>query len=182
VEVPGGRVVTFNYEPGGSPTSLLHEIQDWGGRIWTMAYDVNRELTTLTTPLGCATKYAYSSGKLSTIEDPRGYRSTYAFDGNGRITSVASGSGVWTYVYGGPMTWSGSARQDPSGAITTYLLDSNERIEFTDHPEGYRTTLVYSTRGYIAQEIQTYDDFGRPHVVFDALGNVTRTSMTRAAT
>ncbi|GMU31369.1 MAG: hypothetical protein AMXMBFR19_17070 [Chthonomonadaceae bacterium] len=32
IEVPGGRKVTFAYTAGGSPTSLLDHIEDWGGR------------------------------------------------------------------------------------------------------------------------------------------------------
>jgi YD repeat-containing protein len=61
IEVPGGRKVTFAYTAGGSPTSLLDHIEDWGGRRWTMMYDGSRQLTTLTTPLGCTTKNSYTS-------------------------------------------------------------------------------------------------------------------------
>ncbi len=114
IEVPGGRKVTFAYTAGGSPTSLLDHIEDWGGRRWTMMYDGSRHLTTLTTPLGCTTKNSYTGDLLTRIEDPRGYATTYAYDGSNRVASVAAGSGVWTYAYGGPMTWSGSQRQDPA--------------------------------------------------------------------
>src|SRR5206468_3847584 len=61
IEVPGGRKVTFSYI-AGTGTSLLESVQDWGGRRWTFQYDSNRNLTTLTSPLGCVSKYSYISG------------------------------------------------------------------------------------------------------------------------
>jgi len=112
-----------------------------------MVYDASRQLTTYTTPVGCTTKYQYTSGLLTSIEDPRGFATTYAYDGNSRVASVAAGSGVWTYAYGGPMSWSGSQRQDPSGAITTYMA-GDRGIDRVVHPEGYTTSFVYDSNGY----------------------------------
>ena len=180
IQVPGGRLATFAYTAGGSPTSLLDHIEDWGGRRWTMMYDGNRQLTTLTTPMGCTTKYGYTSGLLTRIEDPRGYASTYAYDGNNRVASVAAGSGVWTYAYGAPMSWSGSQRTDPTGAITTHLVDSG-RISQVIHPEGYTTSLAYDSNGYQTGRIEpygtvssvSYNGSGLPLVAFDALGYAT---------
>lgn len=177
IEVPGGNRCTLHYITG-SPTSLLNAIEDWGGRRWTMAYDANRQMTTLTTPMGCATKYGYTSDLLTRIEDPRGFASTYAYDANSRVASVAAGTGVWTYAYGGPLTWSGSSRMDPSGAITTYIVGGAGVTEEL-HPEGYTTSYVYSSAGYRSKQIEpygtvysmTHDSMGRPLVTFDALGN-----------
>ena len=180
IEVPGGRKVTFAYTAGGAPTSLLDHIEDWGGRRWTMMYDGSRRLTTLTTPLGCTTKMGYTGELLTRIEDPRGFATTYAYDGQSRVASVAAGSGVWTYAYGGPMSWSGSQRQDPSGAITTYIAGSHG-IERIIHPEGYTTSFAYDGNGYQTQRIEpygvvssvTYNGSGLPLVAFDALGYAT---------
>jgi YD repeat-containing protein len=180
IEVPGGRLVTFTYTAGGSPTSLLDHIEDWGGRRWTMMYDGSRQLTTLTTPLGCTTKLGYTGDLLTRIEDPRGYATTYAYDGNERVASVAAGSGIWTYAYGGSGSWSGSQRQDPSGAITTYIAGARG-IDRIIHPEGFSTTFLYDGNGYQTQRIEpygvvssvSYNGSGLPLVVFDALGNAT---------
>ncbi|KAA0239717.1 MAG: RHS repeat protein [Armatimonadetes bacterium] len=180
IEVPGGRLVTFTYTAGGSPTSLLDHIEDWGGRRWTMMYDGSRQLTTLTTPLGCTTKMAYTGDLLTRIEDPRGFATTYAYDGANRVASVSAGSGVWTYAYGGPMAWSGSQREDPSGAITTYIAGGHG-IDRIIHPEGYTTSFVYDTNGYQTKRIEpygtvtsiSYNGSGQPLVAFDALGYAT---------
>ena len=75
IQVTDGRKVTFTYS-ASSPTSLLSSVQDWGGRFWTFQYDTNRQLTTMSTPLGCQTGFSYAtfSGatRLSGISDPAG--------------------------------------------------------------------------------------------------------------
>ncbi len=152
IEVPGGSKVTFSYAPG-SGTSLLSGIQDWGGRRWTFAYDTTQSLATYTEPGGCTTRYGYTAVSdqnvtmLWTLEDPRGYRSTYSYDSEGRVTEIAAGTGVWTYVYGVNQT----TLIVPSGARTTYGL-SNGLIATIDRPEGYRTTYTYQDRVLVKEQ------------------------------
>ena len=186
IQVPGGNLLTLTYQPATGATSLLNAVQDWGGRITTLQYDANRQLTTMTTPLGCMTKYAYahagaSEDMLNVIEDSRGYATTYMYDTHNRVTTVAAGSGIWTNTYGGSgLGWSGSARQDPSGAVTTFLVTSG-RISNVQHPEGYTTTYEYDTNGYQTKQIQpygtissvSYNSSGLPLVAYDALGYAT---------
>jgi len=186
IQVPGGRLLTLTYQPATGPTSLVNAVQDWGGRIITFQYDTNRQLTTMTTPLGCSTKYAYahagaSEDMLNVIEDSRGFATTYMYDGHNRVTTVAAGSGIWTNTYGGSgLGWSGSARMEPNGAVTTYLVTTG-RISNVQHAEGYTTTYEYDTNGYQTKQIEpygtvasvSYNSSGQPLVAFDALGYAT---------
>ena len=101
VEVPGGNLVILIYAPGTS-VSLLSAIQDFGGRRWTFQYDAAQYLTTYITPLGCSTKYSYSavSGAVSmlhTIEDPRGFLTTYLYDSDRRVASMTAGTAGWSW-------------------------------------------------------------------------------------
>src|SRR5579871_75555 len=59
IKVPDGKVLSLAYV-AGNPTSLLSSVEDWGGRILSFQYDTNRNLTTMTAPIGCQTAYAYT--------------------------------------------------------------------------------------------------------------------------
>jgi len=145
IQVPGGRTVTFSYI-ASSPTSLLNSVQDWSGRVWTLQYDANRCLTTYQTPLGCITKYAYTSvgGGLATLmnayETPRGYRTTFTYAGSFVTTKVEQGT--TTYVYDLDTTIY-NTKTDPSGAITTYNFDlTSGLLASLNLPEGYTVTYT----------------------------------------
>ena len=120
IEVAGGRKVTFGYT-AGTPCPLMTTIQDWGGRTWTLAYDASRYLTTFTAPNGCVTKYSYAAGPsgkvlVSAIEDPRGYRTSYSYDGSDRVVNMIAGTAVWTYAY----ATNQQVVTTPAGAVTTF--------------------------------------------------------------
>lgn len=135
IEAPGGRKATFTYS-AGSPTSLLTGIQDWSGRRWTFGYDADRQLTTLTTPTGCTTKYTYAAAPngvtmVSSIEDPRGYRTSYLYDSQGRVISMAAGTAEWTWSF---TAGSKTVMTSPAGARTTYSYDGSGNLTSVAHP------------------------------------------------
>lgn len=119
IAVPGGNKVTFNYVPG-TPVSLLSYVEDWANRRTTFQYDDASYCTTMISPLGCTTKYIYSTaggGKtlIHAIEDPRGYRTTYMYDSQNRVVSMAAGTGQWSWSFQTDKT----VMTSPSGALTT---------------------------------------------------------------
>ena len=184
ITVPGGNKVTFLYS-ASSPTSLLSAVQDWGGRRTTLQYDSARYMTTLMTPLGCTTKYGYSlagTGSVTvvhTIEDPRGYVTTYLYDSNRRVTSMAAGSAVWTYTFATSPT-SQSVVLSPLGARTTYLYDAGGMLTAVQRPEGYTSTFTYTNALKTSEQTPagtvqaTYDPtLWLVTSQTDALGNIT---------
>jgi YD repeat-containing protein len=114
IEVPGGRRVTFHYGPGAN-VSLVYEVEDWSGRRWTLQYDELSYLTTLTTPLGCTTKYGYLGNVLASIEDPRGYVTNYSQNYEPGV--MTAGDAEWTYSH--PFVHVNNMTA-PNGAVTTY--------------------------------------------------------------
>lgn len=97
--------MTFSYTPGAS-VSLLSNVTDWSGRVCTLQYDSNRNLTTFTSPLGCTDKYYYANAgasvsMLNAIEDPRGYRTTYMYDNWSWVRQVglSVGGAAWQLTF-----------------------------------------------------------------------------------
>ena len=185
IEVPGGNKVTFTYGASSGATSLMRSVQDWSGRIWTLQYDASRNLTTLSTPLGCTTKYGYeTSGTgqslMKTIEDPRGYITRYGYDAQDRVASMAYGDAITTYTYGGS-GFSGRQSVNAAGGITTHLLDSAGTLIGTMKPEGYTVSYSYDshfwkTREQVPSGTQlsvTYNSSRQVIASDDSLGNRT---------
>ena len=147
ITVPGGRKATFGYVPS-TGYSLLNYVEDWGNRRTTLQYDSERRLTTLTTPLGCITKYFYNLSTphlLDAIEDPRGYRTSYIYaPGGNQVVSMIAGSATWEYGYSAALGVGGWAKT-PAGAITTFEYSSGSPISI-QNPEGYTTNFTYNNR------------------------------------
>src|SRR5207253_1596201 len=124
-------------------------------RRWTFQYDTNRLLTTMTSPIGCTTKFTYasSSGGLASIEDPRGYVTSYTYTGN-NVRTMALGAAVWTYTYNNNQT----VMQTPTGALTTYnyLTDGTGQLSTEVRPEGYTITYGYTTNRMLVSKLAPY--------------------------
>ncbi len=192
ITLPGNNVVSFLYTSGVA-TSLLQTVQDWSNRRWTFQYDSQNYMTTMTTPLGCQTGYAYSlAGSpvtlVQAITDPRGFTTSYIYDSMQRVTQMQSGSATWTYAYNvgiGPGGTANVVMTSPTGALTTTVYDNQGNIGFVQRPEGYTSSYAYDQVSYlrISETIPAgtissiaYDqNLWLPLVSVDALGF--RTSM-----
>ncbi|MCW5944043.1 MAG: hypothetical protein KIS66_17575 [Fimbriimonadaceae bacterium] len=148
IQEPAGRLVTFVYD-SGSPTKLLNHVEDWTGRRWSFAYD-DRQLTTYTSPLGCATKYAYSSAGgpstimlLHEIEDPRGYATSYLYDERRRTITMTAGTAVWDWDRS---TTGQTVLTEPHGGKTTYQFDANGDLMLRLDPTGVVSAYAYQSR------------------------------------
>ncbi len=150
-------MVSFLYTSGVA-TSLLQSVQDWSSRFWTFQYDAHNYMTTMTTPLGCKTMYAYApAGSTVTlvqaITDPLGYTTSYVYDSNQRVVQMHAGSATWSYAYNvglfGPSATSNVVATSPSGAVTTTTYDSQGNVGNIQRPEGYTSTFAYDQTSYL---------------------------------
>jgi len=142
IQVPDGKMVSFVYA-AGSPTSLLQSVQDFGGRVWSFQFDAHQDLTTYQTPSGCMTQYTYTPGAggavtlISSITDPRGFATSYQYDGNNAASSMSLGTATWSFLYGSEVAsgFSGSVQTSPTGALTTYIASGGtlaSQLQFRD--------------------------------------------------
>jgi len=148
IVLPNGQRVSFSYTVSVFPFPM-ESVMDYGERLTTFEYDSTRKMTTMTSPLGCITKYGYSlAGSpvtlLHWIEDPRGYRTVYMYDSSRRVVSMGAGDAVWTWTYStGP---SKTVMTAPSGALTTYVFDSIGNLASQIQASGTPVSLAYTER------------------------------------
>jgi YD repeat-containing protein len=199
IQVAGGQLVTWIYEDKGLDTLLVSAIEDWDLRRWTMQYDAQGYLTTYMTPLGCITKFGYAEAgagagntMVHTIEDPRGFVTTYMYDGQRRVVSLAAGSAVWTYTFNDNKTILTSPSnalttynylgqllesvQGPhTGLVTTYSYNSNLLTTKQQIPAGYVMSVAYTTTTSGLWLITASDDAlgKRTTMQYDSSGNMT---------
>jgi len=183
IEVPGGNRVTFLYDGDGH----VETVQDWADRRWEMTYDGFDQLLTYTLPTGCQTQYFYpgEDGLVNAIMDPRGYVTSYTFNGSERVETMSLGTATWTYTYhqydGSEIRPLGSRVESPTGAITTYVMDNLGFTIAKEVPEGYIISYAYDATGNkVIEEMPyghvvslTYNASNLPLTSRDPLGNVT---------
>jgi YD repeat-containing protein len=165
IQVADGRRVTFAYDGN----NRIESVRDWGGRRWTFAYDGSGYLTDYTTPLGCLTRYTYTTAGrtvVGTIEDPRGYITSYQYDGDFRVVSMIAGAAVWSWDHSEIGT---SVLRDPMGALTTYSYDGIGDLVFEQRPEGYGIGYAYQDR---LKAYEVYPDYRKLLVGYDSMGRV----------
>ena len=123
------------------------------GRLWTLQYDAQNYMTTMTTPLGCQTVYSYGlAGSPTTvvqaITDPRGFTTSYQYDSNQRVTTMSAGTAIWSYAYNvGNLP--NVVMVSPSGAVTTSNYDGQGNLSSIQRPEGYTSTFAYDQTSYL---------------------------------
>jgi hypothetical protein len=86
------------------------------------------------------------------VEDPRGFRTTYMYNSDRYVMSMAAGTGVWNYTYVHGLT-AFNAVTAPSGARTTHNFDTGTgELTSIDWPEGYRSTSRQSSTRWMRQQ------------------------------
>lgn len=114
-----------------SASGLLLKTTDEHGLGFTLAYDTNNALTSITSSGGRALQLGWSGGKVSSVTDPAGNAYTYSYDSNGYLSQVTmpGNLGVRSYAYKGfyPGAMTGmSINGMPYGA---YSYDSSGRVQ-----------------------------------------------------
>jgi RHS repeat-associated protein len=161
--LPDGRTIGFAYDANGNLTSITppgrpahsfafspvdlrssYTAPNVGvGNQTTYAYNLDRQLTTITRPDNQTLNFAYDSGaRLSTLTIPGGAY-TFAYSATtGNLSSItAPGGGTLTYQYDGALrtrsTWAGtiagnvSRTFDNNFRVTSQSINGGNTINFT---------------------------------------------------
>ena len=203
--LPDGRVISNTYDANGNlisitpPGKSAHDFAYTqvnltstytppvvsGTGATTYAYDLDRNLTTVTRPDGETIAYGYdSAGRLSSTTTPTETIS-YSYDpttGNRSAASISRGEAI-AYGYNGPLptssTWTGTVAGSVSRAynnnfwVASQSINNGNTINFTDNNDGLvskagtlvlkRNTkdgLITGTTLGSATDSRTYDTFG----------------------
>ena len=109
---PSAQRTSFAYDTNGH----IKSYQDGVGRITTFVVNSTGDLVQVTTPALCITSFAYANHLLTLRIDPMGFRTSFAYDGNSRVTKVMAADGtVTSFSY----TAAGTALTDPRGGLWT---------------------------------------------------------------
>lgn len=182
-----GKTTTFTYDAFGNQTSVTDSlgnktqttynslnqpltVTDPLGHITTNNYDSNGNLLSAQDTLGNITSYVNSSQGLPlTIKDALGNTTSFIYDIAGRVTQQTDAFGNvsnFSYDANGNQLTQIVTRTKADGTkealATQYQYDGNNRLVKTINPDGSTTQT-------------TYNAFGQPSDMIDALGRKTHT-------
>lgn len=157
---------------------VVEQVDGAGGHS-TMTYAAGS--TTLTDPLGNQTVYAFDDQKrITAITDGLGQTETFAYDAASNQTSHTDRRGnTWTYTYderGNRLT-----ETDPLGQVTTSTYNAFGQVTGVTDPLGRLTTNEYDVDGDLVRTVRpdgaitaaTYDGSGQQLSGADANGHTT---------
>ncbi|MFI6302835.1 RHS repeat-associated core domain-containing protein [Amycolatopsis thailandensis] len=156
-----GHSLTYRYN---ATDGTLASITDTQGRVTTAATDADGRISAITDPAGLvAGGYSYTEpgpgGRLSSITNRSGGKTTFAQDDMGRVTSVTPPTGgAYTLTY------------DSAGRVTQVKAPNSDGVpSVTDYAYGGTTTTVTDPNRH--QSTYTIDDKQRQIKATDALGH-----------
>ncbi len=164
---PDNRLYQLEYDD----EDRLVKVIDPSANQTVFAYDNKGNLTKTLTPSGIDIKYYYDGkGQLIKILKTGGFKISLAYDFLGNLVSVENSDGIkekLTYdSYGYRLT----EITDDHGNTYRYDYDANNRVTFTNNPDGSSVKRVYDC----CSGIQTIDEIGnRISYERDALSNIT---------
>ena len=183
---PLGNVTTFAYDGSGNLASTTDPL----GRTWSFTYDGSHRLLSIIDPRGGSTTNTYdSSDRVTQQVDPAGRTTTWSYSGNpasstGATTTITDPRGIETrYAYSNLELMSVTRAFGTSAAATTsYTYDPATlgRTSTTDR-NGNVTTNTYDSRGDVTSTTDplgnvtryTYDGAGALLTATDPLGTTT---------
>ncbi len=129
---------------------------------------------TLTNNLGQAARYTYTNGRLTGVRAPGSSLDTMtlAYNAQGRVSSVTTGSATWTYAYADTATQRTTTVTDPLGNTRRLVSSLSTGLPVSQTNELNRTTsLLHDTFGRVTRV--TYPEGNQVRYTYDARGNVT---------
>jgi len=176
-----GPATTLAYASG-----KLSSITDSAGRAITITYSVPSPslIEKVTLPDGRYVQYGYTSGRLTSVRDPRAKTWTLVYDGNGRLTSIQDPVGHYElqnilYDGNGRVT----SEQNGTGDAITYAYSTASGYDVTTVTIPGRGDWVYKHAGYLLFQVKnplnkttyfTYDGGARKATVKDPRGYLRR--------
>lgn len=165
---PAGGQTSFEYDTTGRVIGVIDPRGNAQGATpadfkTIYAYDAANHVTSVTTPLGKVTEWAYDpAGNLDSLTDAKDRTTDYSYNTANHLTSVtAPGSIVTSYTYDdvGNLT----SRTDPEQHTTSYAYDDANRLTSVTGPLARIWSYVYDPNGNVTS-------------VTDANGNATTQS------
>jgi RHS repeat-associated protein len=154
-----GNQITFAYTG-----TTLNSITDTQGRVTSLAYGANAQITAITDPAGRTYSYGYSvADDLTTYTDPGGGVTTYAYDAQHNMTQITDPVGNITqvsYALGGVSEIVFAAGSAAQAAVS---------FAYSPKVPGPGTATVTDPNGH--QTSYAFDGFGRETRITDPLGN-----------
>ena len=152
------RTTTMDYE---GPGARLSEVTDPRGKVTTLGYAAEGDLTSVSDPMGHATEFGHDlMGRRTTVTDPLEHTTTTTYDAVGRVTRVTTPDGAETdYAY--DLGGRHKSTTDPLERVTRYVYDKYGRLE----------KMVDPLQG---ETLYGYDLKSRLTSLTDAKGNTTR--------
>jgi RHS repeat-associated protein len=152
---PLSHTTTYTYDSDGNPLTASRLLSGSTYRTTTYTYGDSSNpgmVTSITDPRGKVTSYAYDShGNLTQVTDPDGNVTKYGYDTAGRRTSMIAPSGnitgaspsQWTTTYAYNAFGELTSVTDPLSHVTSYTYDADgNRSSMTD-PDSNTTNYTY---------------------------------------
>lgn len=152
------KITTPNHDNDGDehylrPNNTVQTVTDSVGSVWQYTINDNRRMTRIVLPDGTATNITYNDGKVSSVVTPGGTW-TYSYGSFGLSsdfghTTVRNPMGEETYVKYHRDRGYVTESRDSLQRWTYYVYDSGHRPIRITYPEGNSVQFTYDARGNI---------------------------------
>jgi RHS repeat-associated protein len=184
------RTTTYSYDTNGNVTGLSIVAPNNDGtsntttKNWTLAYNTNNQLTSITDPLTHSVSYTYSpTGQVATITNSLNQTITFSnYDNYGNAQNVAFPDGTTlalTYNQRGNVL-----SKNYQGQTMSFTYDNAQQLTQLTYPSGNYNTMVYDSAHRLTT-VKEYDEHGTylGDTVFtlDAMSNMTAVNIYDAS-
>ena len=141
-----------------------YQLSEPDGRVLT--FDSNGKLIQITDRNGNSQILGYASGKLSYVEDNYGRRLDFSYNAEGRLTTLTTPAGEFTYTY-----------DDQENLISVTNPDMTGRTYFYAEPNDPHNLTGITNENGIQSATFTYDDQDRA-IVSERAGGMNRVEVS----
>lgn len=175
-----GRTINFTWS---TDTLMTQMSTSFDNRVWNYAYDANKNLISVTDPMGAVSRYAYNDdNRIKTFTDPANYSTyiTYNADGMAHRVKTALTDKSIRYEQANHKTVFVDYLTDGNNQFSSYIWDDQGRvIEKVGNCCGFSSKLTYDEFNNVIRDedangnatVYTYDLNGNMLSATDALGN-----------
>lgn len=192
---PAGKVTTYTYDT--ESTYNLSQITHPSGKATKFAYDARFRVISVDRG-GQITRYAYDQAgtkcdddRATVVTDPRGHKTTFCWDSDGRLDTVYDALGhKRSKEYGSNsnvLTVTGAGGNAASTAYsTTGTYDANDNLTGVSQPDATKASFAYESQNAYDLSKATDPQGNEQNFAYDTTGNLqkigTRTKAGAAET